>query len=167
MLPRWFKNGTLLPTTQKTNKQIKTFSHYGAWSYVFYVLKKKKKKHTHQLPPHRYGYIYLSTYLERSQPGWDIRFGNRIIGEKVKTLPQICLSLVGQEGPAANKHTLMGAWEAGQKTLLGRWESESCSVVSVQSMEFSRPAYWSVGSCSLLQGIFPTHGLNTGLPHCR
>ena len=24
-----------------------------------------------------------------------------------------------------------------------------------------------VGSCSLLQGIFPTHGLNPGLPHCR
>ena len=22
-------------------------------------------------------------------------------------------------------------------------------------------------SCSLLQGIFPTHGSNTGLPHCR
>ena len=24
-----------------------------------------------------------------------------------------------------------------------------------------------VGSCSLLQGIFPTQGLNAGLPHCR
>ena len=24
-----------------------------------------------------------------------------------------------------------------------------------------------VGSCSLLQGIFPTQGLNSGLPHCR
>ena len=24
-----------------------------------------------------------------------------------------------------------------------------------------------VGSCSLLQGIFPTHGSNPGLPHCR
>ena len=24
-----------------------------------------------------------------------------------------------------------------------------------------------VGSCSLLQGIFPTQGLNTGLLHCR
>ena len=24
-----------------------------------------------------------------------------------------------------------------------------------------------VGSCSLLQGIFPTQGLNLGLPHCR
>ena len=43
MLPRWFKNGTLLPTTEKTNKQIKTFSHYRAWSYVFYVLKKIQK----------------------------------------------------------------------------------------------------------------------------
>ena len=24
-----------------------------------------------------------------------------------------------------------------------------------------------VGSCSLLQGIFPTQGMNPGLPHCR
>ena len=33
-------------------------------------------------------------------------------------------------------------------------------------MEFSRPEYWS-GSYSLPQGIFPTQGLNPGLPHCR
>ena len=33
-------------------------------------------------------------------------------------------------------------------------------------MEFSRPEYWS-GSLALLQGIFPTQGLNPGLPHCR
>ena len=33
-------------------------------------------------------------------------------------------------------------------------------------MEFSRPEYWS-GSLSLLQGIFPTQGLNPGLPHSR
>ena len=52
-------------------------------------------------------------------------------------------------------------------------KSEICSVVSdfvipwtIQSMEFSRPEYWS-GSVSLLQGIFPTQGLNPGLPHCR
>ena len=31
-------------------------------------------------------------------------------------------------------------------------------------MEFSRPEYWSL---SLLQGIFPTQELNSGLPHCR
>ena len=35
------------------------------------------------------------------------------------------------------------------------------------------PEYWNtgqdteVGSCSLLQGIFPTQGLNPGFPHCR
>ena len=32
------------------------------------------------------------------------------------------------------------------------------------SMEFSRQ---EVGSCSLLLGIFPTQGLNPGLPHYR
>ena len=48
------------------------------------------------------------------------------------------------------------------------------------SMDLSRQEYWSglpfpsppgqntgVGSLSFLQGIFPTQGLNPGLPHCR
>ena len=38
---------------------------------------------------------------------------------------------------------------------------------TTQSMEFSRPEYWRVGSLSLLQGIFPTQGSNPGLLHCR
>ena len=33
------------------------------------------------------------------------------------------------------------------------------------SMGFSRQEYWS-GLPFLLQGIFPTQGLNPGLPHC-
>ena len=33
-------------------------------------------------------------------------------------------------------------------------------------VDFSRQEYWS-GLHSLLQGIFPTQGLNPGLPHCR
>ena len=37
---------------------------------------------------------------------------------------------------------------------------------TVQSMESSRPEYWS-GSLSLLHGIFPTQGSNSGLPQCR
>ena len=37
---------------------------------------------------------------------------------------------------------------------------------TIQSMEFSRPEYWG-GSLSLLQGIFPTQGLNPALPHYR
>ena len=51
------------------------------------------------------------------------------------------------------------------------WKSLSCvrlfaTLWAIQSMEFPRPEYWS-GSCSLLQGIFLTKGLNPGLPHCR
>ena len=48
---------------------------------------------------------------------------------------------------------------------------------SIQSLEFSRPEYWSgfpsPGDVpfsrrrSLLQGIFPTQGLNPDLPNCR
>ena len=34
------------------------------------------------------------------------------------------------------------------------------------SMGFSRQEYWS-GCHFLLQEIFPTQGLNLGLPHCR
>ena len=37
---------------------------------------------------------------------------------------------------------------------------------TVQSMEFSRPEYWS-GYLSLLQGIVPTQGSNLGLLHCK
>ena len=55
----------------------------------------------------------------------------------------------------------------------GKWKWKSLSRVplfatpwTIQSMEFSRPEYWS-GSRSLLQGIFPTQGLNAGLPHSR
>ena len=36
---------------------------------------------------------------------------------------------------------------------------------ALPSMGFSRQEYWS-GYHFLLQGIFPTQGLNLGLPHC-
>ena len=54
-----------------------------------------------------------------------------------------------------------------------KW-SESCSVVSdswrphgLYSPCNSPGQKTGVGSLSLPQGIFPTQGLNTGLPHCR
>ena len=53
-------------------------------------------------------------------------------------------------------------------------ESESCSVVSSSLRHHGLYSPWNspgqntgVGSLSLLQGIFPTQGLNPGLPHCR
>ena len=53
-------------------------------------------------------------------------------------------------------------------------ESESHSVVSDSLQPHGLYSPWSspgqntgVGSLSLLQGIFPTQGLNPGLPHCR
>ena len=58
-----------------------------------------------------------------------------------------------------------------KRKLLDQSESESRSVVS-NSLQLCSP--WNspgqntgVDSCSLLQGIFPTQGLNPGLPHCR
>ena len=57
----------------------------------------------------------------------------------------------------------------GQKPL-----SESCSVVSDSLRPHRLYNPWNspgqntgVGSLSLLQGIFPTQGLNPGLLHCR
>ena len=53
-------------------------------------------------------------------------------------------------------------------------ESESHSVVSNSLRPHGLYSPWNspgqntgVGSFSLLQGIFPTQGLNPGLPHCR
>ena len=53
-------------------------------------------------------------------------------------------------------------------------ESESHSVVSDPLQPCGLYSPWNspgqntgVGSWSLLQGIFPTQGLNPGLPHCR
>ena len=54
-----------------------------------------------------------------------------------------------------------------------KWKWKSLSRVrlfstpwTIQSLEFSRPEYWSGYSLSLLQGIFPTQGSNPGLPYC-
>ena len=55
-------------------------------------------------------------------------------------------------------------------------ESESHSVVSVSLQPHGLYSPWNspslgqntgLGSLSLLQGIFPTHGSNPGLPHCK
>ena len=52
-------------------------------------------------------------------------------------------------------------------------ESESCSVLSNSLQSHGLYSPWNfpgqntgVGSHSLLQGIFPTQGLNPGVPHC-
>ena len=85
-----------------------------------------------------------------------------------------------------------GAWQATVHGVAKRWtwlsnwtiemvwlclserESESHSVVSNSLWLHGLYSPWNspdqntgVGSCSLLQGIFPTQGSNTGLPHCR
>ena len=43
------------------------------------------------------------------------------------------------------------------------WFFATLRAIHIQSVEFSRPEYWSL---SLLQGILPTQGSNPG-PHCR
>ena len=69
--------------------------------------------------------------------------------------------------------TIWAPREAWYKSVF-KLESESCSVVSdslrpqgLYSPRNSPGKNTGVGSLSLLQGIFPTQGLNPGLPHCR
>ena len=75
-----------------------------------------------------------------------------------------------------HKHVFYSIWndKKSQKSvnLFCKCEGESCSVCvrlfvtpwTIQSMEFSRPEYWSH---SLLQGIFPTQESKWDLLHCR
>ena len=70
--------------------------------------------------------------------------------------------------------SLLSAIRVVSSALLFLKESESRSVVSnsswphgLQSPLNSPGRNTGVDSLSLLQGIFPTQGSNTGLPHCR
>ena len=66
-------------------------------------------------------------------------------------------------------------WKCVRTSLVGpKRKSESCSVVYNSLWPHGLCRLWKSpgqdtweGSCSLLQGIFPIHGLDPGLPHCR
>ena len=65
-------------------------------------------------------------------------------------------------------------WINGENRDRKESESERHSVVSDSLQSHGLQNRWNslgqnteVGSLSLLQAIFPTQGLNTGLPHCR
>ena len=45
--------------------------------------------------------------------------------------------------------------------------AQSCPTLQPHGLYYSPGQNTGVGSCSLLQGIFPTQGLNPGLPRCR
>ena len=88
-----------------------------------------------------------------------------------------------------NSWTIHHSQKCGEKTpkypLTNKWiikliypysesENEICSVVSDSLRPHGLYSLWNspghntgVGSLSVLQGIFPTQGLNPGLPHCR
>ena len=94
-----------------------------------------------------------------------------------------CHSLLqGIARPGDGKPSLLSLlhWQVGSLPLASpgkpnnALESESGSVVSDALQPHGLYSSWDspgqntgVGSCSLLQGIFPTQGLNPGLPHCR
>ena len=74
----------------------------------------------------------------------------------------------------APHHRLLTAALTGFQVALVEKESESRSVVSDSLRPHGLYSPWNspgqntgVGSLSLLQGLFPTQGLNPGLQHCR
>ena len=48
-----------------------------------------------------------------------------------------------------------------------KWKWKLLSCIRLYSPWVSPDQNTGLGSCSLLQGIFPTQGLNLGFPHCR
>ena len=77
---------------------------------------------------------------------------------------------VGPRSPALQADSLP-AEPQGTNVQSTKW---SCSVVSDSLWPHGLYSPWNspgqnteVGSLSLFQGIFPTRGLNPGLPHCR
>ena len=64
-------------------------------------------------------------------------------------------------------------WTCGPSKYLWGWKWKSLSRVWLFATPWSIHPWNSlgqntgVGSCPLLQGIFPTQGSNPGLPHCR
>ena len=81
----------------------------------------------------------------------------------------------GSSQPGTEPTSLMSpALAGGFFTTCATCESESHSVVSDSLRPHGLYSSWNpsgqntgVGRLSLLQGIFPTQGLNPGLPHCR
>ena len=72
---------------------------------------------------------------------------------------------------SSHGHVRTNHWGTGHKTLwlasLGHNAQSWISGNGVSQIIRSPKAFTGVGSCSLLQGIFPTQGFNPGLPHCR
>ena len=98
--------------------------------------------------------------------------------QKQEILLDLC-NLLMTSKPDSLHNANSNCWKHGldHEAITSKIQSESCSVlcdslrphglyIYIQSMEFSRPEYQS-GQPFPSPGIFPTHGQNPGLPHCR
>ena len=131
--------------------------------------------HTHT---HIYTYTYILSYLSLSptplthqtllghhrEPSWapsaihQLPAAAAAVAKTLQSCPTLCDPIDGSP-PSYLFYTC---------------ESESCSVLSDSLRPHILCSLWNspvqntgVGSRSLLQRIFPTQGLNPGLPHCR
>ena len=94
------------------------------------------------------------------------------IGEKTALSSPICILGTLVEDQLTHIHTQVYFWAFSSVPLVcvsicEKWKFLShvrlfVTPRTIRPMEFYRPEYWS-GSLSLLQGIFPTQGLNPGL----
>ena len=89
-----------------------------------------------------------------------------------------CMWLTGSHSPLGKSFSahprLWALWVRAAVSSILLWEVICFSVVSDSLWLHGLHSPWNspgqnaaVGSLSLLQGIFPTQGLNPGLPHCR
>ena len=77
------------------------------------------------------------------------------------------LSWCQEEGHPGTSSPSKSAWPLRRKWKLLNYVWVFAIPWTIQSMEFSRPGYWSGLTYTLCQGIFPTQGSNLGLLHCR
>ena len=83
--------------------------------------------------------------------------------------------ILGFPGSSAGKESACNAGDPSSIPGLGRSPGEGKGYpLQYSGLEYSMNSPWNspgqnteVGSLFLLQGIFPTQGLNPGLPHCR
>ena len=102
------------------------------------------------------------TGVQMGVPAWSVRRDFIFLGYKI--------TADGDCSHEIKRHLLLG-----RKVMTNLWsESESLSVVSDSLRPHRLHSPWNspgqntgVGSLSLLQGIFPTQGLNPSLSHCR
>ena len=95
-----------------------------------------------------------------------------LMSEWVSEVSEVAQSLSSLQPRGLYPTRLLCPWDSpGKNTGVGHvWQKplQYCKVISLQLIKIKeKKKNTGVGCHFLLQGIFPTQGLNPGLPHCR